>query len=49
MADAINYGLYVPPAKGRSGKFLEEERLLADYSLQSPITLEVQSTDLHDV
>ena len=44
VADAVNYGLYVPPSNGRAGKFLEEERLLADYSLQHPVTMQVQVT-----
>ncbi|XP_062510285.1 SH3 and multiple ankyrin repeat domains protein 2-like isoform X2 [Corticium candelabrum] len=38
--DAVNYGLYLPPSNGRSGKFLEEDRPLADYSLHHPIALE---------
>jgi SH3/ankyrin repeat-containing protein len=46
VADAVNYGLYVPPSNGRSGKFLEEERLLADYSLQHPVTMQVDPSHL---
>ena len=37
LVDAINYGLYLPPANGRAGKFLAEERLLDDYGLQGPV------------
>ncbi|KJE90109.1 hypothetical protein CAOG_01460 [Capsaspora owczarzaki ATCC 30864] len=33
--NVINYGLFIPPANGRAGKFLDEERLLASYSLEN--------------
>ncbi|VDK35070.1 unnamed protein product [Taenia asiatica] len=29
--EAINYGLYLPPQAGKKGKFLEDERPIADY------------------
>ena len=29
----MNYGLYLPEANGRAGKFLDDERLLRDYPL----------------
>lgn len=42
MKDAANYGFYDPPCNGKSGKFLEEERLFTDYPLSgSPPVLEV--------
>lgn len=31
LMDAVNYGLYIPPANGRAGKFLAEERMIGDY------------------
>ena len=31
LSDPLNYGFYMPPFKGKSGKFLSEERLLRDY------------------
>ena len=37
LVDGINYGLYLPPANGRAGKFLLEERLLDDYGLAGPV------------
>eukprot|EP00035_Acanthoeca_spectabilis_P037365 m.44830 g.44830 ORF g.44830 m.44830 type:complete len:1304 (+) comp8575_c0_seq1:211-4122(+) len=41
LDDKINYGLYLPASGGRAGKFLAEERLIGDYSLQGPVaTLE---------
>jgi hypothetical protein len=40
----MNYGLYLPPANGRAGKFLLEERLLDDYGLSGPVAqLEVSA------
>ena len=40
----MNYGFYDPPCNGKSGKFLEEERLFVDYLLLgSPPVLEVCS------
>ncbi|KAL5970387.1 SH3 and multiple ankyrin repeat domain protein 3 [Taenia solium] len=29
--DILNYGLFLPPANGKAGKFLQEERQLRDY------------------
>ncbi|KAL5961063.1 SH3 and multiple ankyrin repeat domain protein 3 [Taenia solium] len=29
--EAVNYGLYLPPQAGKKGKFLEDERPIADY------------------
>lgn len=29
--DLLNYGLFLPPANGKAGKFLQEERQLRDY------------------
>ncbi|XP_014668975.1 PREDICTED: SH3 and multiple ankyrin repeat domains protein 3-like [Priapulus caudatus] len=37
LKDACNFGLYCPPANGRAGKFLEEERPMRDYPLTGPI------------
>eukprot|EP00794_Sanderia_malayensis_P012635 gene12636-13933_t len=31
LVDPLNYGFYMPPFKGKTGKFLDEERLLKDY------------------
>lgn len=33
--NVINYGLFIPPANGKAGKFLDEERLLASYGLEN--------------
>jgi SH3/ankyrin repeat-containing protein len=33
LNDRLNYGLYLPPANGKAGKFLDEERPLQDYPL----------------
>ncbi len=42
VPDALNHGLFLPPDNGRTGKFLDEERLLGDYPLPGPVpTLEV--------
>lgn len=39
--DGLNYAFYDPPYNGKSGKFLEEERLFIDYPLNgSPPILE---------
>ncbi|XP_058165058.1 LOW QUALITY PROTEIN: SH3 and multiple ankyrin repeat domains protein 3 [Dasypus novemcinctus] len=39
LQDALNYGLFQPPSRGRAGKFLDEERLLREYppSLDTPL------------
>jgi len=37
LKDGLNYGVFCPPVNGRAGKFLDEERLLKDYSLPGPI------------
>ncbi|GBN92221.1 Protein shank [Araneus ventricosus] len=31
LKEGFNYGLFCPPVNGRAGKFLDEERPLADY------------------
>ncbi|KAJ8381469.1 hypothetical protein SKAU_G00022470, partial [Synaphobranchus kaupii] len=33
LKDVLNYGLFQPAYNGKSGKFLDEERLLKDYPL----------------
>lgn len=46
LQDALNYGLFQPPSRGRAGKFLDEERLLQEYppNLDTPLPyLEVSS------
>lgn len=46
LQDALNYGLFQPPSRGRAGKFLDEERLLQDYppNLDTPLPyLEVRA------
>jgi len=35
LVDPLNYGFYMPPLKGKSGKFLDEERPLRDYPAES--------------
>lgn len=37
LTDGQNYGLYIPPASCRSGKFLEEERCLREYPVTGGI------------
>uniref|UniRef100_A0A6A7G4R8 SH3 and multiple ankyrin repeat domains protein 3 n=1 Tax=Hirondellea gigas TaxID=1518452 RepID=A0A6A7G4R8_9CRUS len=37
LRESFNYGLFCPPQNGRAGKFLDEERPLADYPLSSPM------------
>ena len=37
LRDGLNHGLYSPPANGKAGKFLDEERPLRDYPLPGPI------------
>uniref|UniRef100_G1Q3V8 Uncharacterized protein n=1 Tax=Myotis lucifugus TaxID=59463 RepID=G1Q3V8_MYOLU len=39
LQDALNYGLFQPPSRGRAGKFLDEERLLQEYppNLDTPL------------
>lgn len=47
LQDALNYGLFQPPSRGRAGKFLDEERLLQEYppNLDTPLPyLEVSSS-----
>jgi hypothetical protein len=40
----MNYGFYLPPYQGRAGKFLDDCRLLREYSLNGPVaSLEVSS------
>ena len=33
LKDPLNFGFYMPPFKGRAGKFLDEERPLRDYPM----------------
>ena len=35
LTDPLNYGFYMPPLKGKAGKFLDEERVLRDYPAES--------------
>lgn len=39
LQDALNYGLFQPPSRGRVGKFLDEQRLLREYppNLDTPL------------
>ncbi len=42
LKDGYNYGFYMAPYQGRAGKFLDDSRLLREYSLQGPVaTLDV--------
>ena len=44
LEDSFNYGLFQPPLNGRAGKFLDEERRLAEYPFQASVGhLEVSS------
>eukprot|EP01137_Pigoraptor_chileana_P014642 Opistho-2@69524 len=38
--NAINHGLYLPPANGKAGKFLDEERPLSSYNLEKDAVVE---------
>ena len=43
LNESFNYGLYLPPANGRAGKFLDESRSLREYPLTGPVSyLEVK-------
>jgi len=45
LKESFNYGLYAPPCNGKAGKFLEEERPLADYPFSGPVGyLEVRNS-----
>ncbi|KAI5727068.1 hypothetical protein M8J76_013617 [Diaphorina citri] len=35
--EGFNYGLFYPPANGKAGKFLDEERRLGDYPFNGPV------------
>merc|ERR1719336_3605738 len=37
LEDSFNYGLFQPPLNGRAGKFLDEERRLAEYPFQASV------------
>jgi len=37
LVESFNYGLYYPPANGRAGKFLDEERCMSDYPLSGSV------------
>jgi len=41
LRDGYNYGLFVPPSKGRAGKFLIEDRRIKDYNITHGSLLEV--------
>uniref|UniRef100_A0A2R5L8X2 Putative ankyrin n=1 Tax=Ornithodoros turicata TaxID=34597 RepID=A0A2R5L8X2_9ACAR len=37
LKESFNYGLYCPPVNGKAGKFLDEERPIADYPLTDAV------------
>ncbi|CAG9807365.1 unnamed protein product [Chironomus riparius] len=37
LKESFNYGLFLPPANGKAGKFLDEERRLGDYPFNGPV------------
>ncbi|KAL1469633.1 hypothetical protein MTO96_024896, partial [Rhipicephalus appendiculatus] len=37
VKEGFNYGLYCPPVNGKAGKFLDEERPIADYPLSDAV------------
>ena len=37
LVESYNYGLYYPPANGRAGKFLDEERCMSEYPLSGSV------------
>ncbi|XP_039147833.1 uncharacterized protein LOC6734397 isoform X7 [Drosophila simulans] len=37
LKESFNYGLFAPPANGKAGKFLDEERRLGDYPFNGPV------------
>ncbi|XP_059079130.1 uncharacterized protein LOC131877469 [Tigriopus californicus] len=37
LTESFNYGLFLPPSKGKAGKFLDEERRLREYPMEEPI------------
>ena len=37
IKDGLNYGFYMPPHQGRAVKFLDDCRLLKEYSLVGPV------------
>jgi len=37
LKESFNYGLFCPPANGKAGKFLDEERRLLDYPFNGPV------------
>ncbi|CAN8022810.1 unnamed protein product, partial [Ixodes persulcatus] len=37
LKEGFNYGLYCPPVNGKAGKFLDEERPIADYPLTDAV------------
>jgi hypothetical protein len=46
LKESFNYGLFVPPANGKAGKFLDEERHLTDYPFSGPVGyLEVSQSE----
>lgn len=37
LKDKWNYGLFLPPSKGKAGKFLQEDRMLKEYPFDSSV------------
>ncbi|CAH8633493.1 unnamed protein product [Schistosoma guineensis] len=37
LKDELNYGLFLPPSKGKAGKFLQEDRMLLDYPFEGSV------------
>lgn len=35
--DILNYGLFLPPASGKAGKFLQEDRQIKDYPFSNSV------------
>ncbi len=50
LSESFNYGLFLPPNNGKAGKFLDEERRLAEYPFSGPVGyVEVSGARRHDV
>ncbi|GFY38792.1 SH3 and multiple ankyrin repeat domains protein 3 [Trichonephila inaurata madagascariensis] len=37
LKESLNYGIFCPPINGKAGKFLDEQRLLADYPFHGSV------------
>ncbi|CAH8566391.1 unnamed protein product, partial [Schistosoma turkestanicum] len=37
IKDELNFGLFLPPSKGKAGKFLQDDRMLLDYPFESSV------------